>query len=364
MSSSMIGGPFQDLDTPCLVLDLDAAQRNIDRMADFFADKPAKLRPHFKNHKCTELMKRQVVREAAGVTCAKLGEAEVLVGAGFKDILIANQVVGPHKIKRLLALLSRAMVRVAVDAEDNCRLLSQMAAAAGAIVGCLIEVNIGMDRCGVEPGEPAVELAKLIAGLPGLRFDGIQAYEGHVVTLPDPEERRAAVTRDMHKALDTADLIETRLGMPVGIVSGGGTGTYDMTGALEGVDEIQAGTYVTMDCYYHGVRPEFENALSVLTTCVSSPSATRAVLDVGVKGVGAEFGVPQVRGREGVEIPSFRSEEHCILKVTGRPLVVGEKVELIPSHACTTCNLHRELYVCQQGRVVDVWPIDGSGKLR
>jgi D-serine deaminase-like pyridoxal phosphate-dependent protein len=358
-----IGRPVEDLDTPALVLDIDIAQRNIDRMADFFAGKHCKLRPHFKNHKCPQLMKRQLVREAVGVTCAKVGEAEVCVRRGMTDVLIANQVVGARKIERLLNLIDPALVRVAVDDADNCREISRMAEAAGKQVGVLVEVEIGMKRCGVMPGEPTLELARLIESLPGVRFDGLQGFEGHSVLMVDDNERNSVTGSSIGLMVETRRLIEAA-GIPVAIVSGGGTGTYDLTGTMPGVDELQAGTYVTMDWRYKDTRPEFELALSVLATCISAKEPNRAVLDVGVKGVGAEFGPPRVMGRPDIEITFFLSEEHGFLNVHGEPLRVGQKVHLLPSHACTTCNLHRRMFVCSEGRVVDVWPIEGSGKLQ
>jgi len=358
-----IGAPIEELDTPALLLDIDAAQRNIDKLADFFVDKACKLRPHFKNHKCTTLMRRQLAREAVGVTCAKVGEAEVCVQAGLQDVLIANQVVGARKIERLLRLVPHATVRVAVDCEDNCRQLSELADRAGHTLGCLIEVEVGMKRCGVPPGEPALELARLIDGLPGLRFDGLQGFEGHSVLIQDDAERNQITFASMSQLVDTGRYIE-QAGIAVPIISGGGTGTHDVTGTLEGMTEMQAGTYVTMDWRYKETRPEFEIALSVLATCISAMAPERAVLDVGVKGVGAEFGPPIVRDRPDIDISFFLSEEHGFLNVNGEPLKVGQKVQLIPSHACTTCNLHRELYIHQDGRVTDVWPIEGSGKLQ
>lgn len=358
-----IGAPIEDLDTPAVILDIDVCQRNIDRMADFFSDKPCKLRPHFKNHKCTTLMRRQLAREAVGVTCAKVSEAEVLVEAGFTDILIANQVVGPLKVHRLLSLLDRAEVRVAVDCEANCRELSALAAAAGKTIGCLVEVEIGMKRCGLLPDGPCLEIARLLDSLPGVRFDGLQGFEGHTVLIEDNDQRNSATREAMELLTGTGRYIEEN-GLPVPIISGGGTGTYDLSGTLDGMDEIQAGTYPTMDWRYKNVRPEFDIALSVLATCISAAEPSRAVLDVGVKGVGAEFGSPIIRDRPDTEIGFFKSEEHCFVDVHGPAFRVGEKVQLIPSHACTTCNLHREIYVYQDERVVDVWPIEGSGKLR
>ena len=358
-----IGAPIEELDTPALLLDIEATQRNIERMADFFADRPCKLRPHFKNHKCTTLMRRQLQREATGVTCAKVGEAEVLVAAGFDDILIANQVVGERKIERLVKLLPKALVRVAVDCEANCRGLSELASAAGQTIGCLVEVDIGMKRCGVPPLEPALELARIVDGLPGIRFHGLQGFEGHTVLIEDEAQRNAATREAIEALVGTGQFIE-QAGLGVEIISGGGTGTYDLTGAIEGMDEVQAGTYVTMDWRYRDVCPEFDIALSVLATCISATVPGRAVLDVGVKGVGAEFGPPIVRDRPDIEISFFKSEEHSFLSVNGPALKVGEKVQLIPSHACTTCNLHREMYVCRDGKVVEVWPIEASGKLQ
>ncbi len=355
--------PIQDLDTPALLLDIAAAERNIEKLGAFFATRPCKLRPHFKNHKCTTLMRRQLRREAVGVTCAKVSEASVLVDAGCDDILIANQVVGAPKLERLVSLLPRSVVRVAVDNEANCRQLAQCAAAAGQTIGCLVEVEIGMNRCGVAAGEPALALARLLDELPGVRFDGLQGFEGHTVLIADEAERNAATRQAIGTLVDTRRFIEAA-GLPVAIVSGGGTGTYDLTGTIAGMDELQAGTYVTMDWRYQQVRPEFELALSVLATCISAPVPERAVLDVGVKGVGAEFGSPIVKDRPDIEIGFFKSEEHGFLDVHGPALTVGEKVALIPSHACTTCNLHRQIHVCEGERVIDVWPIEGSGKLQ
>jgi len=358
-----VGAPIEDLDTPALILDIDVAQRNIDKMADFFADKPCTLRPHFKNHKCTTLMKRQLVREAVGVTCAKLGEAEVCVEAGITDVLIANQVVGERKIRRLLDLLPKAIVRVAVDDPGNVRELSEFASQAGQTIGCLIEVEIGMKRCGVPPNGPCLELAQLIESLPGVRFDGLQGFEGHSVLMEDDDERNSVTGEAIGDLVGTRRFIEDA-GLPVAIVSGGGAGTYDLTGTISGMDELQAGTYVTMDHRYQKTRAEFDLALSVMTTCISAQEPNRGVLDVGVKGVGAEFGPPIVRDRPDIVIDFFLSEEHTFLTVNGEPLSVGQKLQLIPSHACTTSNLYREIHVYQQGRVIDVWPIEGSGKLQ
>ncbi len=358
----MTGKPIEDLDTPALLLDRRASDRNIRRMADFFRRRKCRLRPHFKNHKCTTLARRQMeAGSAVGFTCAKLGEAEVLADAGFDDLLVANQVVGREKIARLVRLAGRIKLRVAVDDPTQAEAISAAAAAAGVTVGVLVEVDIGMGRCGVAPGEPALELARQVAGLGGLEFHGLQAYEGHVVYINDVRERTEATRRALGLAVETRRLIE-RHGIPVAVLSGGSSATYQITGQIEGVDEIQAGSYATMDWRYAQMVPQFEVALSVLTRVISKrPGA--AVLDVGVKGAGAEFGPPRIKGYPQVEIPFFLSEEHCVVHHAPHQWHVGQALELLPSHCCTTSNLHRRFHVHEDGRVVDVWPIEASGRL-
>lgn len=354
-----LGRPLAELDTPTLLLDRAASDRNLARMAAFFRDRPAKLRPHFKNHKCVTLAKRQLAAGAVGMTCAKLDEAEVLVAHGFQDVLIANQVVGAAKLARLAQLALRARIAVAVDHGDQAAAISKVATAAGASVDLLVEVDIGMGRCGVPPGAPAVELAQRVTELPGVRFAGLQAFEGHLVNVPDRAERTERAKAAMQQAIATRRLLEAA-GVHVDCLSGCSSATYDSTGTLAGVDEVQAGTYATMDRQYHRLVPEFEIALSVLVRVISRPGPGKAVLDVGVKGAGSEFGVPAIRDFPGVEIPFFLSEEHCVVRQTP-DWPIGQILQLIPSHACTTCNLYRELVVHEHGQVVDIWPIEASG---
>lgn len=362
--SPLTGKPLSEVDTPSLLLDADALQANLARMAAFFTNRPAKLRPHFKSHKCTRIAQLQMQAGAIGITCAKLGEAEVLADAGIQDILIANQIVGPLKVARLVDLARRARPMVAVDSADNVRMLSAAAAAAKLTLGVLVEVDIGMHRCGVPPGEPALALARLVASLPGLSFKGLQGYEGHIVDLRDATERTEKTRAAFKTLVDTRRLIEAA-GIPVQIVTGGGTGTYTVTGDFPGVDEVQAGSYAAMDWWYTDIRPEFQQAMSILATVVSRPAPDKAILDVGRKGVGAEWGAPRIRGLEGAEVTSFGSEEHLILRIPAEaPLRVGDRLEVIPSHGCTTSNLYREFVLHRQGRVIEVWPIEGSGKLQ
>lgn len=362
-ADTRIGRPLTEMDTPSLLLDRAASDRNLARMAGFFEGRPAKLRPHFKNHKCVELARRQLAAgNAVGMTCAKLGEAEVLANHGFTDLLVANQVVGEAKVARLVKLAGRARVAVAVDDIDQITAISNAAAATGVTVHLLVEVDIGMSRCGVRPGQATLDLVRQILPLPGVSFDGIQAFEGHLVNVLDRAERKTRALSDMQKAVDTRRLLEQQ-GIPVRCISGCSSSTYDVTGAMDGVDEVQAGTYATMDRQYHRLVPEFEIALSIQVRVISRPTPGKVVLDIGVKGAGGEFGVPSLKGYPDVEIPYFLSEEHVVVQ-NAPAWKMGELLELIPSHACTTCNLHRELIVHENGVVVDVWPIEASGILQ
>jgi D-serine deaminase-like pyridoxal phosphate-dependent protein len=333
-------------------------------MAAFFAGRHCRLRPHFKSHKCARIARLQMEAGAVGITCAKLGEAEVLADAGIEDILIANQIVGRTKMLRLMELARRTRPMVAVDSPDNVKMLSEAASSAGIRLRVLVEVDIGMHRCGVAPGEPALELARLAASSPGLSFEGLQGYEGHCVDLRDETERTEKTRAALELLVDTRRHIE-RAGLPVNIVSGGGTGTYTLTGDYEGIDEVQAGSYAAMDWYYQDIRPEFRQAQTILTTVISRPAPNLAIIDVGRKGVGGEWGPPRVKDMRGAEVVTFGSEEHIGIALPDGQLVhVGDQIEIIPSHGCTTCNLYREYIVHRNGTVTDVWPIEGSGKLR
>lgn len=360
----IISKPLATVDTPALLLDLDALQHNIRTMASFFATRSCRLRPHFKSHKCTQIARMQMDAGAVGMTCAKLGEAEVLADAGIQDILIANEIVGPLKIERLVALCARANPMVAVDSADNIRMLSAHAATAGVTLRVLVEVDIGMGRCGVAPGQPAADLAALVASLPGLKFEGLQGYEGHCVDLRDDAERVRQTRAAIELLVNTRRHVE-RAGLAVRIVSGGGTGSYDINGNTDGIDEVQAGSYAAMDWWYTDIRPEFKQAMSILTTVVSRTKPRIAIIDVGRKGVGAEWGPPRLKNPADGRVLSYTSEEHMTIELAaGREMAVGGRMEIIPSHGCTTSNLYREFVVHKDGVVVATWPIEGSGKLQ
>lgn len=355
---------FSAVDTPALLLDVDALEANIKRMAAFFARGHSKLRPHFKSHKCVNIAQMQMRAGAVGITCAKLSEAEVAAQGGIRNILIANQIVGPLKIRRLMELCRSADLMVAVDSADNVKMLSEHAVAGGVSLGVLVEVDVGMHRCGVSPGQSALVLARLIAASAGLRFEGLQGYEGHCVDLRDATERVEQTRQALKLLVETRRLIE-HSGLRVNLVSGGGTGTYDVTGVHEGVDEVQAGSYAAMDWWYGDIRPEFKQAMSILASVISRPNSGLAIIDVGRKGVGAEWGAPRVKNLPGSEVVSYSSEEHMKIAVPPDSVLnIGDRIEIIPSHGCTTSNLYSEFIVHKDGLVTGRWPIEGRGKLQ
>ena len=277
MQSNTIGLSKWDLDTPALCLDLRALDRNIARMADFLRDGPTGVRPHSKTHKCPAIAWKQLRAGAVGITCAKVGEAEAMASAGIRDILIANQVIGRAKIARLMGLAADTEIMAAVEARENARELSEAAVAAGVRLRAIVEVDTGMGRCGTLPGSETLDLAREMARLPGLRLEGIMGYEGHAVMILDPERRRVAAETAMALLIDTRDLLQ-RDGIPVPIVSAGGSGTYNITGRYPGVTEIQAGSYATMDARYRTIIPEFEIALTIVSQVISV-RGDRAVID-------------------------------------------------------------------------------------
>jgi D-serine deaminase-like pyridoxal phosphate-dependent protein len=363
--ATLVGCPIEEIDTPALLLDLDRMERNIARMAEAFKGFTAKLRPHAKTHKTPIIGQKQIAAGAIGITCAKLGEAEVMVEGGIHDVLIANQIVGVRKIRRLVSLARHADMMVAVDDPQNIEDLSQAAQSAKVSLRVLVEVNVGQNRCGVEPGEPALTLAQQVNRAPHLTFAGLMGYEGHLVFVPSLEERVHRVHTDMQALIDTASFIASR-GLSVEIVSAGGTGTAMITGRLPRITEIQAGSYVFMDGRYKTIEGvDFECALTLLTTIVSRPRPDRVIVDAGMKTLTHEFGLPRFKEREDLELLGL-SEEHGTVKLHDPSLTLkpGDKLEIIPSHGDTTLNIHDYYYGVRHGRVEVVWPIAARGKSR
>jgi D-serine deaminase-like pyridoxal phosphate-dependent protein len=357
--SSLIGQPLDALDTPQLLLDLDIIDANLRRMFDAGKERGVNVRTHFKSLKCGGLARYIQARGGSTFLCAKLNEAEVLADAGITDILIANQVVGPHKMQRLANLAQRVRLRVCVDQADNVDQLSRAMQAGGATLGVLVEVDIGMARCGVPPGEAAIALAQRIHKSPGLRFDGLQGYDGHLQLLTDVTERREKCLQGLEQLVLTRRLIE-KAGIAVPIVTGAGTGTWEFVAGFPGVTEIQPGSFVLMDCVYHTVRPEFGCALSILAT-VLSVRPKWYTLDAGSKAISKDFGSPTIKGKP-EEKATRLAEEHTKVECDPRPVRIGDRREVIPAHCCATMNLHRQCIGVRKGTVEAVWPIEASGR--
>jgi D-serine deaminase-like pyridoxal phosphate-dependent protein len=352
---------LNELDTPQLLVDLDVVDANVAALFGAARRAGVMARVHFKSLKCAGLARHIAAAGADGFLCAKLNEAEVLADAGITDILIANQVVGPQKLTRLADLARRATVSVCVDDADNVAQLADAAQRAAATVGVLVEVDIGMRRCGVEPGEPVLALARqVLAHAPHLRFRGLQGYDGHLQMLPDAAERERLCRDGLAKLVATRRLLESS-GVAIEVVTGGGTGTWTFVASTPGITEVQPGSFVLMDAAYHQVRPEFGCALSVLCAVVSRRPGWY-VLDAGSKAISKDFGLPAVKGQLGERVQRL-AEEHTVVELGERSDVrVGDRREVLPAHCCATMNLHRRCVAVRGSRVMADWPIEASGR--
>jgi D-serine deaminase-like pyridoxal phosphate-dependent protein len=354
-----------ELDTPALLVDLSVMERNVERMARTFRGAGIGWRPHTKGLKVPQIAHHLLSAGAFGVTCAKVGEAEVMANAGIRDILIANQVVGEQKIARLLNLLPTADVVVAVDSTDNVDMLDAAASARGVRLRVVVEVNTGMNRAGVEPGEPTLALSCYVADKPGLCYAGVMGWEGHTVKIADQAEKRLAVQRAVGAL--TATAAECRAaGLPVDIVSCGGTGTYLISSGLSGVTEVQAGGGILCDLYYReSMHVEHEFASTILTTVTSRPTPSRIICDAGKKAMSSDAAVPRPIVDAAVKSVSL-SAEHATIELTQPSTTprVGDRLEFVVGYTDTTTMLHDELYAIRDGRVEAVWPVLGRGKFR
>ncbi|HXZ51198.1 MAG TPA: DSD1 family PLP-dependent enzyme [Burkholderiales bacterium] len=363
-----LGQRLQEVDTPALVIDLDAFERNQKALFECVRGKNVRVRAHAKTHKCPEIARRQLAAGAVGVCCQKVSEAEALVEGGIGDVLVSNEVVGAPKLARLAALARRARIGVCADDAGNVRDLAAAAAAAGARLDVYVEVDVGARRCGVPPGEPALALAREVAAQPALRFAGLQAYHGAAQHLRAMAERRAAIETAARAARDTRALIESA-GIACPTVTGGGSGSFAFEIESHAFDEIQPGSYVFMDADYAknewaAPLPRFEHALFVLSTVMSRPTAARAVLDAGLKASSVDSGLPLVWQRAGLRY-ARASDEHGVLEIEAgaNAPALGEKLLLVPGHCDPTVNLY-DWYVCVRGGIVEaLWPISARGAI-
>jgi len=347
---------LSDISTPALIIDVAAMERNITRMAEFFAGRTCKLRPHFKAHKTPEIARRQLAAgSCTGLTCATVAEAEAAASIA-RDILIANEIVVPDKCRRAAALAKQIAVTVAVDSIAGLEQMSQAAGDAGVTIGMLIDVNVGQNRCGVEPGEKALALAQRVRSMRGVTLRGLMGYEGHAVGISGRAEREPAVRSSMEQLASTARMF-SKAGLATDIVSAGGTGSYDISSTFEEITEIQAGSYALMDSDYAQLGMPFEHAISVLGTVVSRAVPERCVADCGHKSCTKDHGHPAVKAIAGATVLMLNDEHATIAIPPASTIAIGDRIQLLPSHIDPTMNLHDVVYALDGDRVIGVWPI-------
>ena len=368
-----VGMAFADVDTPALVIDLDAFERNLKRMADFVGKSGVRLRAHAKTHKSPIIAAKQMELGAVGVCCQKVSEAEVLVEGGIGDVLVSNEVAGAGKLARLAALARRAKIAVCVDDFGNVAEMEAAAAKGGVTLDVLVEIDVGAKRCGIAPGVPAARLAKQIAGSPHLTFAGLQAYQGSAQHVRKADTRRDQIARAVEMVEETLRALRAA-GLEARIVGGGGTGTYEIEAASRVYNELQCGSYIFMDADYArnkradgGLFDAYEHALFICATVMSMPAPERAVVDAGLKAFSVDSGMPLAWKLAGA-LYHRPSDEHGILDLTNctEPPKRGDKVLLVPGHCDPTVNLH-DWYVGVRGfgtpaaHVESLWPVAARG---
>lgn len=366
MHTSIIGAMKSELDTPLLCIDLDVMESNIGKMADFMHQRNVQWRPHQKCHKTPAIAHREISAGAIGVTCAKVTEAEVMAAAGIHDILIANMLIGRPKLERVAALCRSADPIVACDHYVQAEQLSQVCSERGVECRMIIEVDIGLNRVGVRPGKDTLELAQGIDRLPGVRLAGIMGYEGHTLTIEDPDEKRRQINDCLGTLLHCRDRL-LQAGLCCDIVSAGGTGSYQYSCDVDGITEMQAGGGIFADPLYQlrmGVVG-LDYALTVHTSVVSRPQRERVILDSGRKTLHPDLQMPLVKNLPDIEPVRF-SAEHGELRLgpNAPDLQIGDKLELIVGYADFTTVLHDAFYAFRNDRLEAVWPILGRGRLR
>jgi D-serine deaminase-like pyridoxal phosphate-dependent protein len=352
------GTPADTLPTPALTVELSLLSANIAAMMAALEGQSARLRPHTKVQKSPDIALLQVGAGAIGVTVATIWEAAAMAAAGVRSILVANEVIGPDKIGAAAALARHADLIIAVDDAANISDLSAAMTAAGSQAGILVDLDVGMARCGARSPEEALGLARQAHAAPGLELRGVQAYEGHCMLEPDRDTRIRLATQAMAYAASVKELLLAD-GLPAEVLSAGGTGTYNITGRHPAVTELQAGSYVFMDAFHGSLVPGFAVSLTVLTTVLARHGDT-VIFDAGRKSVGIDFVLPPIQGYD--YQARYYAEEHALFDTDpGFPAQIGDRARLICGYAPTTVNLHDVIFVTDGDQVADVWPVFPRG---
>lgn len=358
-----------DIQTPCLVIDLDAFEKNIEVMRAYCEQTGMRHRVHGKMHKSVDVAVYQIEKgDACGVCCQKVSEAEVFARGGVKDVLVSNQVRDPAKIDRLARLPKLgARTICCIDDLDNVAELSSAAVKHGTQIEVLVEIDCGAGRCGVVAGQPVVELAKAVDAAQGLKFAGIQAYQGAMQHMQNYEDRKEKINIAVDMVKESIDMLRAQ-GLECDIVGGGGTGSYYFEGSSGVFNELQCGSYAFMDADYQTIHDEngkriseFANALFILTSVMSHAKADKAICDAGLKAQSVDSGLPYIFGRTDVEYIKC-SDEHGVISDPDGVLKINEKLKLVPGHCDPTCNVHDWYVGVRDGKVESLWPISARGK--
>ncbi|QXI65493.1 3-hydroxy-D-aspartate aldolase (plasmid) [Paracoccus marcusii] len=360
-----------DIQTPCLILDLDALERNIRKMGDYARAHGMRHRAHGKMHKSVDVLKLQErLGGAVGVCCQKVSEAEVFVRGGIRDVLVSNQVRDPAKIDRLARLpLRGSRIIVCVDDIANVAELSAAAQRHGTTLECFVEIDCGAGRCGVRTTEAVVQIAQAIDAAPGLKFTGIQGYQGAMQHMDSFDDRKAKLDAAIAQVREAVEAL-TAIGLTPELVSGGGTGSYYFESNSGVFNELQCGSYAFMDADYGRIldrdgtridQGEWENALFILTSVMSHAKPHLAVVDAGLKAQSVDSGLPVIHGRTDVKYIKC-SDEHGVVEDPDGVLAINDKLRLIPGHCDPTCNVHDWYVGVRGGKVEVVWPISARGK--
>jgi 3-hydroxy-D-aspartate aldolase len=362
-----IGMEEKDICTPALIIDLDVFEKNILQMRNFVEQKGIRHRAHAKTHKSADIALFQIEHGGAcGICCQKVSEAEALVEKGVKDILVSNQVVDLRKIDRLAVLAQQARVIICIDDLANIKNLSNAAQKHNVIIECLVEIDCGAGRCGVNPGEPVLELAKKITGAKNLSFSGLQAYHGPAQHIRNFYERKAKIKGVVQEVSSTITLLKNA-GLECEIVGGAGTGTYYFEGTSKVYNEMQCGSYIFMDADYQKILDvngkfisEFKNSLFIYTSIMSHSKPDVAICDAGLKVQSVDSGPPVIFGRDDVSYLKC-SDEHGVISDPNGNLKLNEKIKLIPGHCDPTCNAHDWYVGVRSGKVECLWPVTARG---
>ena len=360
-----VGTPVEELDTPSLIINLDILEQNIETLHSFFRERQAKVRPHIEAHRCPAIAHKQLAAggTVGGISVTTVGEAEVFAQTGFNDIFVAKEIVTAQKIGRLCALAHHARITVAVDSPQNVQALSEAAQNNGVALNVVVDIHTGQDLCGVEPGQPAVDLATAISGAKDLNFAGLMTYEGEILT-EDSEELASQSRKWIQQVLDTREMVEKN-GMDVPVVSVGGTHNYEIAGDLAGVTEVAAGSYALMDYKYRKHRPQFNPAARVMTTVISHPEPQLALMDCGQKAIGSDLGLPVAEDFPGASVTSTSAEHGFLVFDDGQSKVdLGDKVFLTPMEIGNCVNTYDYINAVRGGKLEVVWDIAARGRYR